>query len=161
MTHSHYVAPPLSPVLLAGLELRPLPPALLEPALGAAMIAITRRHRGLFERLADLDAPLSPVEPVDLPFAFVRRAVDDEASLSMAGDGDENDVAAVIRGPLLGLIDLLEGCHDGDALFFSRQLVVEGVAWRHGAAEFGRQGRCWVQPPRLPCAASAEGWPSG
>ena len=31
-----------------------------------------------------------------------------------------------IAGPLLGLIGLIDGTYDGDALFFSRDLVVEG-----------------------------------
>ncbi|MCH8036113.1 MAG: SCP2 sterol-binding domain-containing protein [Proteobacteria bacterium] len=36
------------------------------------------------------------------------------------------EAAATIRGSLLSLIDLLEGRVDGDALFFSRDLVIEG-----------------------------------
>ena len=41
------------------------------------------------------------------------------------GHGTETPTAT-IRGPLLTLIQLLEGKLDGDALFFSRELVIEG-----------------------------------
>ncbi len=56
MRHFHPLAhrpvPPLSPVLLAGLALRPLPPALFQPVFGLAIATMRRRHVGAFERLA-------------------------------------------------------------------------------------------------------------
>jgi predicted lipid carrier protein YhbT len=35
-------------------------------------------------------------------------------------------VVATIRGPLLALLGLLDGNFDGDALFFSRDITVDG-----------------------------------
>ncbi len=52
MRQSHRPVPPLSPVLLAGVALRPLPPALFQPVLGIAMAIMRRRHPGAFERLS-------------------------------------------------------------------------------------------------------------
>ncbi len=49
MSEAQRMAPPLSPGLLAGFALRPLPPELLQPALNAAMTAIHRNHPGIFE----------------------------------------------------------------------------------------------------------------
>ena len=126
MTRSHRSAPPLSPVLLAGLAMRPLPPALLQPALNAAMTAIHRRHPGVFERLAGLCSPVYLVDPTDLPFMFLLHADPDMPSLTAVPHAEPEEATATIRGPLLTLIELMEGRLDGDALFFSRELVVEG-----------------------------------
>ncbi len=118
--------PPLTPALIAGFVARPLPPALLQPFLGAAMHAVHRRHPGLFERLADLEEPSYLIDPVDLPFVFVLRP-DPLLPELRAYDAAEGIAAtAAIRGPLMALVDLLEGRVDGDALFFSRDLVIEG-----------------------------------
>jgi len=122
--------PPFSPILLGGLFVRPLPPGVLQPALNSAMATITRCHPGLFERLSALGAPVYLIDPVDLPLAFILTADADKPTVkavrSYDGAGDGAEVRATIRGPLLTLIDLLEGKIDGDALFFSRDLVIEG-----------------------------------
>lgn len=118
--------PPLSPILLAGLAARPLPPRLLQPALSAAMATLSRRHPGLFERLSDLGAPVYLIDPVDLPLAFVLTADVEHPSLKAVRTGDGAGAVATIRGPMLSLLSLLEGRIDGDALFFSRDLVIEG-----------------------------------
>ena len=126
ITGSKHLTPPLSPILLAGFGLRLVPPVVLRPALGAAMAAMKRRHPGVFERLAELGDPSYLIDPVDLPFVLLLR-LDREAPTLTAASGPEGfEATATIRGPLLVLIDLLEGRLDGDALFFSRDLVVEG-----------------------------------
>lgn len=121
------LAPPLTPVLLAGIATRPLPPQLLQPALTAIMAVIKRKHPGMFERLAGLKDPLYLVDPVDLPFVFLL-SPDAEAPRVEAVRETQvpEEITATIRGPLLTLLDLLEGRIDGDAMFFSRELVIEG-----------------------------------
>jgi predicted lipid carrier protein YhbT len=119
-------APPFSPVLVAGMALRALPPALLRPVLIVALAAIRRNHPGVFERLSGLDDPVFLIDPVDLPFVFVLRAGARGPDLRCAANGDGVGATAVIRGAALTLIDLLEGRLDGDALFFSRELTIEG-----------------------------------
>lgn len=117
--------PPMSPVLLAGLIARPLPPLLLQPALNATFAVLKRRHPGLFERLSCLTKPVFLIDPTDLPLVFLLDADPDHPRLTAARHSDGQAVAT-IRGPLLTLIDLLEGRMDGDALFFSRGLSIEG-----------------------------------
>jgi predicted lipid carrier protein YhbT len=123
-------APPLSPVLLLGLALRPLPLAPLGPALAAAMWALRRRHPGLFERLGELGSSTFLIDPTDLPLMFRLHADPGaprlEAVAESAAEPGAESVTAVIRGPLLALVDLVEGRIDGDTLFFRRDLVVEG-----------------------------------
>ncbi len=121
---------PFSPVLLGGLLLSPLPPVvprlLLQPLLRAAMAAVATQHTGMFERLGPYANTVFLIDPIDLPIRFLLRADARQPRLSVAREADAGEVGATIRGSLLALIDLLEGRVDGDALFFSRALVIEG-----------------------------------
>ncbi|CCQ75247.1 SCP2 domain-containing protein [Magnetospira sp. QH-2] len=121
-------APPFSPVLIAGFVLRPLPPALLQPLLDLSMTLLRRRHPDLFERLSGIETPTVMIDPLDLPLRFILHADAAHPTLRAIADTDETpeDVTATIRGPLLSLIDLLEGRIDGDALFFTRELRFDG-----------------------------------
>ncbi len=117
-------APPLSLVLLAGPLVRALPMAPFRPILRAALRVMRRRHPGMFDRLDELHGALIVIDPVDLPFAL---AMDFSANdLRIAAAADRASASATIRGPLMALIDLMEGRCDGDALFFSRDLTIEG-----------------------------------
>jgi predicted lipid carrier protein YhbT len=121
--------PPLSPILFAGFALRPVPPAFLKPLVDLAMIAIRRRHREVFEKLETLSDSTFLIDPVDLPFAFlIRLSVPTPSVRILQQDRHSVEPTATIRGPSLVLFDLLEGRLDGDALFFSRDITVEGNA---------------------------------
>ena len=128
MERSRRLTPPFSPVLLAGLAARPLPPIALQPALALAMRMLRRRHPGLFDRLSGVGAPTFLIDPVDLPFAFFLETDPARPHLTAHGKtaATRQTATATIRGPLMTLIDLAEGRLDGDALFFSRDLVIEG-----------------------------------
>ncbi len=119
---------PLTPALIAGLAARPLPPAALQPLLTLAMAAVVRRHGEVFARLDGLGDCVFLVDPVDLPLDFLLRPAAKPPSLTAVRSGGASEIAptATIRGSLLNLIDLLEGRVDGDALFFSRALAIEG-----------------------------------
>jgi len=120
--------PPLSPVLLAGFAMRPLPLAGLQPLLNLAMRTMKTRHQDVFERLGELGERVFLIDPTDLPFAFELRPSADAPTLNAVEKPDQlgDHVKAAIRGPLLSMLALLEGRVDGDALFFSRELVIEG-----------------------------------
>lgn len=116
----------MTPVLLAGLALRRVPVALLQPALSIAMAAMRRRHRSVFKRVAEFRRPSFLIDPVDLPFMFLLRPDPVSPRLEAVTDARGLAPTATIRGPLKALVDLLEGRLDGDALFFSRDLTIEG-----------------------------------
>lgn len=120
---------PLSPVLLAGIAARPLPHKLLQPAFNAAIKQMHKKHPDVFDRLKSVNSPRFLIDPVDLPFSFVMDTFAEDPCLEIVrSTQDELELytQAAIRGPLVLLIELLEGRIDGDALFFSRDLVVEG-----------------------------------
>ncbi len=120
------MTPPLSPVLFAGMALNPVPPIVLQPALNAAMAITRRKHPDIFERMEGFGDPVILIDPIDLPYVFILSPDQENPRLTIARDHPTGEVDAVVRGPLLALIDMLEGRIDGDAMFFSRDLVIEG-----------------------------------
>lgn len=131
MFPTHGIPTPPSPLLLAGSIVASMPPSLLRPGLNLALTMARRRHPDLFDRLSSLDDPTYLIDPVDLPLVFILSLDPDKPRLSALNHADADATtsaatAATIRGPLSRLIDLLQGRVDGDALFFSRELVIEG-----------------------------------
>jgi predicted lipid carrier protein YhbT len=127
MYHVSRRPPPLTPVLLLGFALHAVPRALLDLVLADAAACAFRRYPGVFERLAGLGEARFLIDPTDLPFAFLLRLSADRPALAVAPEGTPDPPPdAVLRGPLTDLLALLEGRADGDALFFSRQLAMEG-----------------------------------
>lgn len=118
--------PPFSPVLLLGLALKPVRPALLQPLFDAMLRVVRTRHPDILERLEAYGDRIVCIDPVDLPFALLLEPDPAQPRLTVRRFVDADEVHATIRGPLETLIALAEGRMDGDALFFSRQLVVEG-----------------------------------
>ena len=118
--------PPFSPVLLLGVALKPLRPQLLQPIFDSMLAIIRRRHPDILERMADYaDKPVC-IDPTDLPFVILLDPNPEAPALTVRREIDPAEVAATIHGPLEMLIALAEGKVDGDALFFSRRLVIEG-----------------------------------
>jgi len=117
-------ASPRVPPLLA-LAMRPLP--LLPPqiVLSAFLRRILRRHPHLLDRLGAHRGKRFGIEPTDLPFAFVIRATPGHPRLEVVRELPAG-IDARISASIASLLALVEGRLDGDALMFSRQLVVEG-----------------------------------
>jgi predicted lipid carrier protein YhbT len=114
---------PCCPAALARI-LRVVPLAPLSLSLTACCRQIGKRHPGLFRRLGDYSRARFVLNPVDLPII-----------LCLAPNGGAPTVRALrgdcegetrISGPLAALLGLVHGVYDGDALFFSRDLVIEG-----------------------------------
>ncbi len=118
--------PPLSPGLFAGLLLRPLPPALLNPLLAAGLSRALARHPKLLSRLPEGYGGDVLITITDLQMSVLLHLAPPGASLSVATEATRQSAVAGISGPLQVLIDLLEGRVDGDALFFSRALKFDG-----------------------------------
>lgn len=117
-------APPMAPGVLAlAIRLLPLPP--LQILLGLCLQRIQRQHPQIFDRLGPHAGKRFGLAPTDLPLAFVlepRRARPGVTAVRQL----PARLDARIAGPLAALIGLVDGAEDGDALFFSRDLQVEG-----------------------------------
>jgi predicted lipid carrier protein YhbT len=106
--------------------LRPLPTWPLPLALQRLADSIVTRHAALLERLDADGARRFGIQPHDLPFALVMEVQDGRVRLSVVPQLDHERLDARISGNFLALLDLVDGRRDGDALFFSRNLAVEG-----------------------------------
>ena len=116
-----------SPFLFVGLALRPLPRRPLQMLLSIVTRLMARRHPDVFQRLRGLGPSAIVIDATDLPFLFAFRpnAAGDKLRI-VERDDDDTPAIARIRGPLGALLALLQGTQDGDALFFSRTLTIEG-----------------------------------
>jgi predicted lipid carrier protein YhbT len=120
------LAAPVSPALLLGLVLDKLPVGLVQTALDALLLVVRRRHPDSLERMAAWSHRVVRIDPIDLPFVILLRPDAAAPRLTVRRRTDPGEAAATIRGPLETLLALAEGRVDGDTLFFSRQLAVEG-----------------------------------
>ncbi len=120
------MTPPFSPVLFAGMALYPVPAVMLQPALSAALLMIHRAHPDVFERMDGFAGRAILIDPIDLPYVFILTPDQRAPKVVVARDHQPGQADAIIRGPLASLLDMLEGRIDGDAMFFSRQLEIEG-----------------------------------
>lgn len=114
---------PIFPSPLAH-AIRALPLGPLSLSLTAYAGRIARTHPAIFRRLGDYGNSSFALDPTDLPFVI---------NLAPCGGDPEIKVTrrpvtvdARIAGPLAALLGLVHGAYDGDALFFSRDLLVEG-----------------------------------
>jgi predicted lipid carrier protein YhbT len=110
---------------LLGVCMQPLPLAPLQLPLALVLQSVVSRHPRIFERLGAHAEKRFGIEPTDLPFAFVLEPHPRRPRLfgvrSLPGN-----ISVRITGPLVGLLGLIDGSYDGDALFFSRDLAIEG-----------------------------------
>lgn len=106
--------------------LSPLPLAALQQVLAFALALVTRNHPRLFERIEGYWDARIVIDPVDLPMVFLLCPDPKAPRLTAARSRKGLNPTATISGRMLRLIDLLEGELDGDALFFSRELEIEG-----------------------------------
>lgn len=115
---------PRCPPLIAR-ALRPLPPLPLGVALSALSRRLSARHAGLLRRMGDYANHAVLIDPTDLPFVL-RLEPAAGPRLTAHRRGAAPAAAARIAGPLSALTGMLHGRYDGDALFFSRDLMIEG-----------------------------------
>lgn len=105
--------------------IRPMPLFPLQFVLNRSIASIAKRHPRIFQRLGNYAEKTFLIDPVDMPFVLILRPKPENPILevkrtwSMPWD-------ARISGTFIHLLRLVEAESDGDALFFSRDLVIEG-----------------------------------
>lgn len=106
--------------------LPPFPLIFVQPFLGRIVRNIAIKRPGLFRRIGEHKNKLFLIDPVDFPFVMLLRAHPDRPSLKIFRRDNLPSCDARIAGTFLTLLDMVDGRLDGDALFFSRDLSVEG-----------------------------------
>ena len=110
--------------LACAMRVAPLAP--LRLACDRLIANLTKRRPRLFERLGEHVSKTVTIDPTDLPIAFRLSPDPERPRLEVARQFDASSSDARIAGPLAALLGLIHGAYDGDALFFSRDLVIEG-----------------------------------
>jgi O2-independent ubiquinone biosynthesis accessory factor UbiT len=103
-----------------------LPVFPLQHAVSYLFAQTVQRHESLLDRLGEHSTKTVAIVPVDLPVAFLIRFDHKAPSVEVVRNLTGQTSDARISGTLLSLIDLVEGRLDGDAMFFSRDLSIEG-----------------------------------
>lgn len=111
---------------LLRLILASVPLIVIQPVLYRIIHQIALQRPELFNRIGPHKDKLFLIDPVNLPFAFVLRPNPDNLSLHAHRRCNLPQTQARIAGTFLTLLDMVDGQLDGDALFFTRRLVVEG-----------------------------------
>lgn len=114
--------PHVPPLPAASLRYTPLAPLSLALSLFSKRIA--RRNPGLFRRLGAYTHARFVLDPTDLPVNLLLEPNGGDPRVHLARGAQRGN--ARIAGPLAALLGLVHGTYDGDALFFSRDLIVEG-----------------------------------
>ena len=130
MDTSHSFSP-ARPLLIEGLSrlrrfLPPPPLFAMQPLLAHIVADVTRRRPELFARLGDNSKKLFLIDPVNMPLVLLLRP--DPKAPELVARERSSDLAHDVRiaGKLGELLRLIDGGADSDALFFTRDIVVEG-----------------------------------
>ncbi|MFQ5566735.1 MAG: SCP2 domain-containing protein, partial [Paracoccaceae bacterium] len=113
--------PPIGARLLA-----PLPAGPLSLVLGRVARTVAERHPAMFARLGPHAAKRFLIDPTDLPFCFLIRPLPARPRIEAQRRAAAAAWDCRIAGPLAALLGMVHGTYDGDALFFSRDIVIEG-----------------------------------
>lgn len=116
---------PLAPAgISAALRLPPLAP--LSALLTLIARDAARRRPAMLRRLGAHAHARFALDPTDLPVTLLLEPQGGAPRVTACRGAVKAD--ARIAGPLAALVGLVHGAWDGDALFFSRDLIVEGDA---------------------------------
>lgn len=113
------------PLLLAEAA-RALPLLPLEWTAQRLMANAVAARPQLLSRLHPHAGATFELDPLDCPFVFLLTVDSERPVLQVRRKPHRVRHTARIGAPLLLLLGLLDGTYDGDALFFSRDLVFEG-----------------------------------
>jgi predicted lipid carrier protein YhbT len=110
----------------ARMTLPPLPLFPLQPVLARIVRRIAAENPSMFNRLGPWAGADFIIDPVNLPFALHLRPDRAAPLLRAVSRHALPPHVAHISGRFLDLLELIDADLDGDALFFSRALVIEG-----------------------------------
>ena len=114
----------LPPLLAKAASVLPLLP--LELAARRLLANAMAARPSFARRLGEYSGRTFAVDPADCPFAFLITPDKGRASMRVVRKLSGVAYDARISAPLLVLLGMIDGTYDGDALFFSRDLMIEG-----------------------------------
>lgn len=104
---------------------RPIPIFVLQALLSRCIQTVAKNNPRIFNRLGIHSQKCFLIQPTDMPFVLFLRPNPQRPALLVKRTASEYSDAK-ISGTFMNLLRLVEARMDGDALFFSRELVIEG-----------------------------------
>lgn len=128
MSTINNIVPKISLEYLLGLLVKPFVPL---PLLQLGVNALTNRfqemHPGVLQRMGAFPHAKMILDPIDLPYYFFVEFLPDNLNIIiLADDTYVGSEFTRIAASLEFFLHMLQRDSDGDALFFSRQLTIEG-----------------------------------
>ncbi len=106
--------------------LRPVPLFLYQPALKRIAHHIAGKYPEIFSRLGNVAGKKFMINPTNMPFVLLLEPNPNRLRLRAYKNADALEYDAGITGSLLTLLNMVDGKIDGDAIFFTRDLKIEG-----------------------------------
>lgn len=106
--------------------LPPPPLFILQPLLARIVSRVAARCPELFARLGDSCSKRYLIDPMQLPFMLLLQPDPEQPKLTAIRRGATVQSDVRISATFLTLLTMIDGQSDGDALFFNRDLHVEG-----------------------------------
>lgn len=103
-----------------------LPSLPFQPLLRRIVRRITEKRPELFDRIGPHQHKVFLIDPVNMPLAMILVPDPNRPRLKAVKRHKVPHYDAKIKGSFLTLLDMVDGRLDGDALFFTRDLLVEG-----------------------------------
>lgn len=104
----------------------PFPAFVLQPILKRIVNRVARQHPELFDRLGPHTKSSFVIDATDFPFALCLQPDPANPKFQAVSRSRLPAHEAKISGKFLTLLQLVDADVDGDALFFSRDLVISG-----------------------------------
>jgi len=115
-----------SPILFSGLVAKNLPKAPINYLIDRFTKQMVKNHPSIVERLQHIEGTHFLICPTDLPHGVSLTVGNLNLDAKLADDRNSDAPDVTIMGPFMLLLSMLDGTQDGDALFFSRNITVEG-----------------------------------
>lgn len=103
-----------------------VPVPVINLTLNRLVRALAAQHPALFNRLDGHHHKWFMIDPLNMPFQLYLRPDPHHPQLKCRRKNRPHAAQSRISGSLLTLLGMIDGRYDGDALFFTRDLRVEG-----------------------------------
>jgi len=106
--------------------LRPIPLFLIEPFAKRSTQHIALKFPEIFDRLGPCTEKIFLINPTNMPFVFLLNPNRTNPWMKTYRHKNGLEYDASISGSFLNLLHMIDAERDGDALFFTRDLKIEG-----------------------------------
>lgn len=118
--------PPDGPQRLLRIVLAPFPLFALQLVANRIVAHVSAQHPEVFRRLGENARKRILIDPADMPFILLLEPRPDMPALTLRRRHETVPHDARIAGAFLTLLEIIDSQMDSDALFFSRDISVDG-----------------------------------